>query len=254
MKLNIAYPRNGTVKQFEVADDEIRKSNLFEYRLGNEVDGGMFGSQFNGYVFKLKGGSDKQGFPMINGVMAASRVSLLIPRGAVGFNTFRGRSGERRRKALRGCICGQDLSLLNVTITKVGDEAIAGVTDVTVPRRLGPKRVGKIRQLFQLSADADVKRWVVRRKVEKDGKQPRYKGPKIQRLITPLVRARRLTKIKARQAQARNSQAARKEYLTTLARSRMQQRQSKASKASLKRAATDKVSAGQMKKVSKNKK
>ena len=76
------------------------------------------------------------------------------------------RSGERRRKALRGCICGQDLSLLNVTITKVGDEAIAGVTDVTVPRRLGPKRVGKIRQLFQLSADADVKRWVVRRKAE----------------------------------------------------------------------------------------
>lgn len=251
MKLNIAYPRNGTVKQFEVTDDEVRKSNLFEYRLGNEVDGGVFGAQFKGYSFKLKGGSDKQGFPMINGVMAASRVSLLIPRGAVGFNTFRGRSGERRRKALRGCICGQDLSLLNVTITKVGDEPISGVTDVTVPRRLGPKRVGKIRQLFQLSNDADVKRWVVRRKVEKTNKKPRFKGPKIQRLITPLVRARRLTKLKARQAVARDSQAKRKEYLVALGHSRMQQRQRQASRAGLKQAAKDKISAGQMKKTKK---
>jgi small subunit ribosomal protein S6e len=188
---------------------------------------------------------------MVNGVMAASRVSLLIPRGAVGFNTFRGRKGERRRKALRGCICGQDLSLLNVTVTRVGDEPISGVTDVTVPRRLGPKRVGKIRQLFQLSNDADVKRWVVRRKVEKDSKKPRYKGPKIQRLITPLVRARRLTKLKARQATARTSQAKRKEYLTTLSHSRMQQRQRKASKASLAQAATDKVTTGLMKKTKK---
>ena len=157
MKINVAYPRNGTVKQFEVTDDEIRKTNLFDYRLGNEIDGSMFGEQFKGYVFRLKGGSDKQGFPMVNGVMAASRVSLLIPRGAVGFNAFRGRSGERRRKSLRGCICGQDLSLLNVTIVKVGEQPIAGVTDVTVPRRLGPKRASKIRQLFNLSVDDDVK-------------------------------------------------------------------------------------------------
>jgi len=254
MKLNIAYPRNGTVKQFEVTEDVIRKSNLFEHRLGNEVDGGMFGNEFKGYVFKLKGGSDKQGFPMVNGVMAASRVSLLIPRGQVGFNTFRGRSGERRRKALRGCICGQDLSLLNVTITKVGDEPISGVTDVTVPRRLGPKRAGKIRQLFQLDNDAEVKRWVVRRKVEKEGKKPRYKAPKIQRLITPLVRARRLTKLKARQAAARTSQAARREYLSAVCAARRQNQQARASKAALRQAATDKVTTGLMKKAPAKKK
>jgi small subunit ribosomal protein S6e len=254
MKLNVAYPRNGTVKQFEVTDDDIRKSNLFEYRLGNDVDGAMFGSQFKGYVFRLKGGSDKQGFPMVNGVMAASRVSLLVPRGAVGFNTFRGRNGERRRKALRGCICGQDLSLLNVVINKVGANPIEGVTDVTVPRRLGPKRASKIRQLFNLSIDDDVKRFVVRRKVDKVGKKPRYKAPKVQRLITPITKARRLTKLKQRQAAMRKSQAQRREYLTTITRTRMVNRQRNASKRVLKQTARDKVSAGQMKKTAPKKK
>jgi small subunit ribosomal protein S6e len=254
MKLNVAYPRNGTVKQFELNDDDLRKTNLFDYRLGNEVDGSLFGSQFKGYVFRLKGGSDKQGFPMVNGVMAASRVSLLIPRGAIGFNTFRGRSGERRRKALRGCICGPDLAVLNVVVQKIGESPIEGVTDVSVPRRLGPKRASKIRQLFNLSVDDDVKRFVVRRKVQKEGKKPRFKAPKVQRLITPLVKARRLTKLKSRQSAARKSQEERRDFLKGLARARMIHRQRKAAHDRLAQAARDKVAIGVMKKSGASKK
>jgi len=59
--------------------------------------------------------------------------------------SFRGRSGERRRKALRGCIVGADIACLNVAILKSGEAPIEGVTDVTLPRRLGPKRAGKLR-------------------------------------------------------------------------------------------------------------
>ncbi|SCU67064.1 40S ribosomal protein S6, putative [Trypanosoma equiperdum] len=148
MKLNIAYPRNGTVKQFEVADEVLRRVNLGDYRLGNEVDGVIFGEPFKGYTFKLQGGSDKEGFPMVQGVMAPSRVSLLVKRGAVGFNTFRGYQGERRRKSLRGCILASDIAVLNVIVVRVGEQPIEGVTDVSVPRRLGPKRANKIRKLF----------------------------------------------------------------------------------------------------------
>eukprot|EP00672_Neobodo_designis_P023414 CAMPEP_0174849276 /NCGR_PEP_ID=MMETSP1114-20130205/14855_1 /TAXON_ID=312471 /ORGANISM="Neobodo designis, Strain CCAP 1951/1" /LENGTH=37 /DNA_ID= /DNA_START= /DNA_END= /DNA_ORIENTATION= len=37
MKINVAYPRNGTVKQFEVSDETIRRGNLFDFRLGQDV-------------------------------------------------------------------------------------------------------------------------------------------------------------------------------------------------------------------------
>ncbi|CAJ1025054.1 Ribosomal protein S6e, putative [Leishmania shawi] len=79
MKLNIAYPRNGTVKQFEISDEVLRRVQLQDYRLGNEVDGAIFGGEFKGYIFRLRGGSDKDGFPMVPGVLASSRVSLLSP-------------------------------------------------------------------------------------------------------------------------------------------------------------------------------
>ena len=61
------------------------------------------------------------------------------------------------------------------------------MTDVDIPRRLGPKRANKIRKLFALKKTDDialVKKCVVRRKfTTKDGKE-RQKAPKIQRVIT----------------------------------------------------------------------
>jgi len=45
----------------------------------------------------------------------------------------------------------------------VGEQEIPGLTDTTVPRRLGPKRASKIRKLFNLKKDDDVRQYVVRR-------------------------------------------------------------------------------------------
>lgn len=229
MKIIIAYPRNGTVKNFEVTDDVVRRGNLFDHRLGNDVEGTIFGPEFEGYVFRLTGGSDKQGFPMVQGVLAPSRVSLLLARGANGFNTFRGRSGERRRKAIRGCIVGPDIGVLNMTIQKTGKKPIEGVTDVVAPRLLGPKRASKIRKLFDLTKDDDVRRFVVRRKVSKAGKKDRFKAPKIQRLLTATSRAQRVRKVKATREGLNKSQAERREYLSTISRARMAQRMRKSS-------------------------
>jgi len=53
-----------------------------------------------------------------------------------------------------------------------GEAEIPGLTDKTVPRRLGPKRASKIRRLFNLGKDDDVRQYVVRRPLpEKDSKQ-----------------------------------------------------------------------------------
>jgi small subunit ribosomal protein S6e len=230
MWINIAFPRNGTVVPIQVDDDVLRKTDLYGMRLGQEVDGALFGKQFKGYVFRLKGGSDKEGFPMVNGVLANARVSLLLARGATGFNTFRGRSGERRRKAIRGCIIGPDIAMINVVMVKKGDAEIDGLTNKTLPRRLGPKRASKIRQLFSLRRDDDVRKYVVRRKVEKAGKKSRFKAPKVQRLITPVVKARRLKKLKTQKASLERSQQERREFLKSVGRARMVHRQRESSR------------------------
>lgn len=51
-----------------------------------------------------------------------------------------------------------------------GEKDIPGLTDTTVPRRLGPKRASKIRKLFNLSKEDDVRQYVVRRPLTKEGK------------------------------------------------------------------------------------
>jgi len=70
------------------------------------------------------------------------------------------------------------------------------LTDTKVPKRLGPKRATKIRKLFALKKEDDVRRFVIRRKIEKEGKPVRTKAPKIQRLITDeRLRRKRVYKV-----------------------------------------------------------
>lgn len=87
------------------------------------------------------------------------------------------------------------LSVLNLVIIKKGEQEIPGITDRVVPRRLGPKRANKIRKLFNLGKEDDVRQYVIRRPLPvQEGQKPKSKAPKIQRLVTPqrLQRRRRL--------------------------------------------------------------
>ena len=49
--------------------------------MGQEVEGDSVGDEFKGYIFKITGGNDKQGFPMKQGVMHPTRVRLLLSKG-----------------------------------------------------------------------------------------------------------------------------------------------------------------------------
>jgi len=79
--------------------------------------------EFKGYVFKISGGQDKQGFPMKQGVLTNGRVFLLMKPGDACFRGFGRRKGERRRKAVRGCIVSSDLSVLNLVIVRKGERS-----------------------------------------------------------------------------------------------------------------------------------
>ena len=153
MKLNISYPANGSQKLIEIEDE--RKLRVFmDRRMGQEVPGDSVGDEFKGYVFKITGGNDKQGFPMKQGVMHPTRVRLLL---ADGHSCYRARrTGERKRKSVRGCIVAADLAVLALSIVKQGDAELPGLTDTVHPKRLGPKRATKIRKFFGLSKEDDV--------------------------------------------------------------------------------------------------
>jgi small subunit ribosomal protein S6e len=106
------------------------------------------GDDFKGYVFRITGGNDKDGFPMKQGVATSDRVRLLLKTGSSCYRPRR--RGERKRKSVRGCIVSSDIRALSLTVVKKGDKEIPGLTDTTKPRRLGPKRVTRIRKLFGL--------------------------------------------------------------------------------------------------------
>lgn len=203
---------------FEVVD-EHKLRIFYEKRMGAEVEADQLGDEWKGYVLRVAGGNDKQGFPMKQGVLTNSRVRLLMSKGHSCYRPRR--DGERKRKSVRGCIVDANLSVLALVIVRKGAQEIPGLTDGNVPRRLGPKRASKIRKLFNLSKEDDVRRYVVKRvlpaKEGKENAKPRHKAPKIQRLVTPVVlqrRRHRLALKKKRLAKRKSSEA---EYAKLLA-------------------------------------
>ena len=81
------------------------------------------------------------------------------------------RTGERKRKSVRGCICGPDLAVIFLKVLEKGLGEVPGLTDAERPRRLGPKRANHIRSAFALRKKDDVRKYVVSRKVEKKVKK-----------------------------------------------------------------------------------
>lgn len=179
--------------------------------MGAEVEADILGDEWKGYVLRVAGGNDKQGFPMKQGVLTNSRVRLLLSKGHSCYRPRR--TGERKRKSVRGCIVDGNLSVLALVIVRKGENEIPGLTDTTVPRRLGPKRASRIRKLFNLSKEDDVRQYVVKRplvpKEGKESKKQRCKAPKIQRLITPSVlqRKRHRLALKKKRCLKRKEQA-----------------------------------------------
>merc|ERR1712080_114528 len=138
-----------------------------------------------GYIFRISGGNDKQGFPMKQGVLVNHRVRLLFKKGMSCYRERR--AGCRKRKSVRGCVVGPDLATLNLCVVRKGSEELPGITDDNRPRRLGPKRASHIRKLFGLEKKDDVRHFVVRRELNEKKK----KAPKIQRLVTPAMLQRK---------------------------------------------------------------
>ena len=150
MKLNISFLATGCQKLIEV-DDERKLHTFYEKRMATEVAADALGKEWKGYVVRISGGNNKQGFPMKQGVLTHGQVCLLLSKGHSCYRPRR--TGERKSKSVRGCIVDANLSVLNLVIMKKGEKDIPGLTDTTVPHRLGPKRASRIRKPFNLSKE-----------------------------------------------------------------------------------------------------
>ncbi|ELW71675.1 40S ribosomal protein S6 [Tupaia chinensis] len=182
MKLNISVPAMGCQKLIEV-DDERKLRTFYEKHMATEVAADALGEEWKGYVVRIRGGNED--FPMKQGVLTHGRVRVLLSKGHSCYRPTR--TGERKSTSVRGCIVDANLSVLTLVIVKKGEKDIPGLTDTTMPHCLGPKRAGRIRKLFNLSKEDNVRQYVVRKPLNKEDKKPRTKAPKIQHLVTPRV-------------------------------------------------------------------
>ena len=149
---------------------------------------------------------------MQQGVLVAGRVRLLMGKGSTYYRPRR--VGERRRKSVRGCIVGPDIAILNLVVVKHGDAEIVGLTDAASvrPRRLGPKRANKIRKLFNLTKEDDVRKFVIQRSFETKKGLKVTKRPKIQRLVTPLTLQRKRALLAEKRSSRESAQKQSAEY------------------------------------------
>ncbi len=132
----------------------------------------------------------------------------------------------------------QDLSVLNLVIVKKGENDLPGLTDTERPRMRGPKRASKIRKLFNLTKDDDVRKYVNtyrRTFVTKSGKKC-SKAPKIQRLVTPLTLQRKRHRIAEKKKRVSKAKSEAAEYQKLLATRLKEQRDRRTESLAKKRA------------------
>lgn len=221
-KVNIHYPVTGGSKSYQI-DDFRKAQTVHNLRISQEVDGAFIDPSLAGCTFKITGGNDAQGFPMMQGVLKNHRVRLLLKKGSKCFRERR--QGQPKRKSVRGCIVGPDLHALNVILVNPNGKELPGLTDVNIPKRHVPKRVRKVRRLFGIPDKLDPKKMGIITKAyysafartitRKNGKTV-TRCPKLRRLVTDKKYNRKHRILNARkETKAKNAELVKK-YLEQL--------------------------------------
>lgn len=184
MKLNISNPKNGMQKTIEI-EDQNNLRIFYDKSIKSEINLDSIGPEWAGYILKITGGQDKQGFPMKHGILTNRRIKLLLNKGDIGCKGKFMKKGERRRKSVRGCIVSPEIGVLNLSIVKEGKDIVA-LTGFSTKKNFGPKRASKIRKIFTLTKGEDLKKFIIKKNSINNTNLEKLKQPKIQRLITPL--------------------------------------------------------------------
>mmetsp|Transcript_50579 Transcript_50579/g.119684 ORF Transcript_50579/g.119684 Transcript_50579/m.119684 type:complete len:191 (-) Transcript_50579:1822-2394(-) len=183
MRLNIANPKNGLQKMFDVENENILRI-FYDKSISSVLDVSDLGDEWKNWILKINGGQDKEGFPMKQGIITNNRVRLLLPKGSIGCKGLKMKDGEKKRKSIRGSIVSPEISVLNLIVIKEGN-SIDGLSRKNfAKKKILPKRASKIRKIFNLNKGDDLRKFINQNQNIYQNKSKKF--PKIQRLITPL--------------------------------------------------------------------
>lgn len=107
--------QDGETYQKELEDS----SQLFGKQIGETFDGGIIG--LSGYKLEVRGGSDRDGFPMKDSLEGTERKKVLLKNG-IGLDVEK--DGERQRKSVRGNTVSNQIEQLNTKVVEAGDKSV----------------------------------------------------------------------------------------------------------------------------------
>ena len=117
MAFKVVVSQGAETHQMEV-DDAKGLNGLV---IGDEFDGGIVG--LDGFILKVTGGSDKNGFTMKKDVSGTRRIKSLLT-GGIGYHPKA--DGVKRRKTVRGNTIADDIVQVNTVVVK-GNRSIAEI-------------------------------------------------------------------------------------------------------------------------------
>jgi len=115
-----------TINDKEKSYKKIMETNpLVGKKLGQEFDGKLI--EFEGYTFKITGGSDKSGFPMRSDIQGDMRRKALV---GSGIGVHLKRKGMKIRKSFAGNTVNENISQINLLIIKKGSKSIENILGI----------------------------------------------------------------------------------------------------------------------------
>ncbi|MEW6749212.1 MAG: 30S ribosomal protein S6e [Candidatus Micrarchaeota archaeon] len=106
-------------KSYQAELPKDKESAIVGKRVGDEIEGNLVGAA--GYTLVLTGGSDESGFPMREEVHGSAKKAILTSDG-IGFNAKK--SGERRRRHVRGNTYSSEIVQVNMKVKSAGPTAL----------------------------------------------------------------------------------------------------------------------------------
>jgi small subunit ribosomal protein S6e len=123
-----------TRRSYQLDVDQAKAQGIIGKKIGDEFDGSVMG--LNGYTLEIRGGTDKDGFPMHPSLKGQGKVKLLLS-GKPGF--YPRLKGQRKRKMVRGNTVTQEIVQLNVKVVKAGTEPLEKIVPPKPKEKKGEK-------------------------------------------------------------------------------------------------------------------
>lgn len=133
MKLVINDVKAGKSYQKEIPKE--REALLYNKKIGEKVEGGM-AAELPGYQLEVRGGSDRDGFPMRPEVQGQRRARIVLAK-PPGIKIHR--KGFRKMKTIAGNTVSPNISQLNLKVVEYGPKTLEELGLKLTPKEQKPK-------------------------------------------------------------------------------------------------------------------